>query len=70
MSDQANVALVLGMYNEFSRGDVAAVLTRIALQADLNFEGPSAIPWAGNWHGREGWRSSYRRSPRTSMTSR
>ena len=22
---------------------------------DLSYEGPSAIPWAGNWHGREGW---------------
>ena len=22
---------------------------------DLNFEGTSGIPWAGNWHGREGW---------------
>jgi ketosteroid isomerase-like protein len=24
-------------------------------QADLQFEGPSAIPWAGNRHGRDGW---------------
>ncbi|HLQ31938.1 MAG TPA: nuclear transport factor 2 family protein [Chloroflexota bacterium] len=22
---------------------------------DLIFEGTSGIPWAGNWHGREGW---------------
>jgi ketosteroid isomerase-like protein len=55
MSDQANVALVLRVYDEFSRGDIAAVLTHLDPQADLNFEGPSTIPWAGNWHGREGW---------------
>lgn len=55
MSDQANVALVLRVYDEFGRGDIAAVLTHLDPQADLNFEGPSTIPWAGNWHGREGW---------------
>ncbi len=55
MSDQANVALVLRVYDEFGRGDIPAVLTRLDPQADLNFEGPSTIPWAGNWHGREGW---------------
>jgi uncharacterized protein len=55
MSDQANVALVLSAYHEFSRGDIAAVLNHLDPRADLNFEGPSAIPWDGNWHRREGW---------------
>lgn len=55
MSDQANVALVLSVYDAFRRGDIAAVLNHLDPQADLNFEGPSAIPWAGYWHGREGW---------------
>jgi ketosteroid isomerase-like protein len=55
MSDQANVALVLSVYDAFRRGDIAAVLNHLDPQADLNFEGPSAIPWAGNRHGREDW---------------
>ena len=55
MSDPANVDLVLSVYDAFRRGDVAAILNHLDPQADLNFEGPSAIPWAGNRHGREGW---------------
>jgi uncharacterized protein len=55
MSDRANVALIESVYREFGRGDVAAVLNHLDPQADLNFEGPSLIPWCGNWHGREGW---------------
>jgi len=55
MSEQANLALVQGLYDAFNRGDIAAVLNSIDAEADLEFEGPKAIPWAGNWHGREGW---------------
>lgn len=55
MSDQANVALVLSVYDAFRRGDIAAILNHLDPHADLNFEGSSAIPWAGDWHGREGW---------------
>jgi ketosteroid isomerase-like protein len=55
MSDQANVALVLSVYDAFSRGDIAAVLDHLDPLAELNYEGPSAIPWAGNRHGREDW---------------
>jgi len=55
MSDQANVALVLSVYDAFSRGDVAAVLDHLDPLAELNFEGPSTIPWAGNRHGRGDW---------------
>ena len=55
MSEQANVRLIRELYDAFSRGDIVAVLKFIDPQADLNFEGPKAIPWAGNWHGREGW---------------
>jgi len=55
MNDQGNVALVLSVYDAFRRGDIAAVLNHIDPQAKLIFEGPSAIPWAGNRHGREDW---------------
>jgi uncharacterized protein len=55
MSEQANVRLIQQLYDAFSRGDVAAVLNFLDPQAELNFEGPKTIPWAGNWHGRDGW---------------
>jgi len=55
MRDEANVALVWSVYDAFSRGDIAAVLDHLDPLAELNFEGPSAIPWTGNRHGREGW---------------
>ncbi len=55
MSDQANVAVVLGGYDAFRRGDITAVLDLLDPQSDLNFEGPSTIPWAGHRQGREGW---------------
>ena len=55
MSEQANVGVIRELYEAFSRGDVAAVLNFLDPQADLDFEGPKSIPWAGNWNGREGW---------------
>lgn len=55
MSDPTNLALVLSVYDAFRRGDIATILNHLDPQADLHFEGPSAIPWAGNRHGRENW---------------
>ena len=55
MSEQANVCLIRELYDAFSRGDIVAVLNALDPEADLDFEGPKTIPWAGNWHGREGW---------------
>jgi len=55
MSEQANVLLIEELYAAFGRGDAVAVLNLLDPQADLEFEGPSTIPWAGNWHGRDGW---------------
>jgi ketosteroid isomerase-like protein len=58
-SEQANLGLVLDIYDAFRRGDVGAVLNSLDPQADLDFEGPKTIPWAGSWHGREGWASFF-----------
>jgi ketosteroid isomerase-like protein len=55
MNEQVNVALILNLYDAFRRGDIETILNHLDPQADLNFEGPSSIPWAGNQHGREGW---------------
>lgn len=59
MSEQANLDVVLGIYEAFTRGDIAAILDRLDPQAELAYEGPSAIPWAGNRRGRDGWTSFF-----------
>ena len=55
MSEQENLDSVAGIYEAFGCGDFAAVLNRINPQAELQFEGPSTVPWTGRFHGREGW---------------
>ena len=70
MSDQANIALVLSVYDAFRRGDIAAILKDLDPQADLNFEGPSAIPRAGNGADARVGQSISKRSARASTKSR
>jgi len=53
MSEQANVALVLSVYDAFRRGDVATILNHLDPQVEWNYEGPAAIPFAGIHHDRE-----------------
>jgi len=55
MNEEANVRLIQQLYDAFSRGDIGAVLNFLDPRADLIFEAPKTIPWAGNRHGREGW---------------
>jgi ketosteroid isomerase-like protein len=55
MGEQTNVDLVMGIYDAFRRGDIPGILNRLDAQADLQFEGTPAIPWAGHWQGRDGW---------------
>jgi ketosteroid isomerase-like protein len=55
MSEDANVRLIQELYDAFGRGDVAAVVNFLDPLSELSFEGPKAIPWAGVWHGRDGW---------------
>ena len=55
MSEQANLSLIRELYDAFIRADIGAVLNFLDPAADLEFEGPEVIPWAGHWHGREGW---------------
>lgn len=55
MNEPANVRLIRDLYDAFSRGDIPAVLNLLDPEADLAFEAPATIPWAGNRHGREGW---------------
>jgi SnoaL-like domain len=49
------VAIVQAICDAFGRGHIAGVLGRLDPEADLQFEGPTAIPWCGRWQGHEGW---------------
>ena len=55
MSQQDNLAVIMGIYEAFRRGDIPAILGTIDPQGDLHFEGPSTIPWAGLRRGIDGW---------------
>jgi uncharacterized protein len=55
MSEQTNIALVSSIYEAFSRGDIAAILNCLDPEAELVYEAPASIPWAGNRRGRDGW---------------
>lgn len=52
---ESNLDVVMRIYDAFSRGDLSALLERLDAQAELLFEGPTDIPWAGRYQGREGW---------------
>ncbi len=49
------LTVVTDIYEAFGRGDLPAVLSRIAPNADLQFEGPAEIPWTGRYVGHDGW---------------
>jgi uncharacterized protein len=54
MSEQANVDLILSVYDAFRRGEIATILNQLDPQVEWNNEGPATIPFAGIHHGREG----------------
>lgn len=69
MAAQENVQLIEDLYRTFLRGEIAGVLNVIHQDADLDFEGPTSITWAGNWRGRDGWLSFFQPSATTLMRS-
>ena len=54
MNDQSNSDIVQGTYEAIGRGDIPALLDLLADDVTWTFHGPSAIPFAGTRHGREG----------------
>ena len=54
MNDQSNSDIVQGTYEAIGRGDIPALLDLLADDVTWTFQGPSAIPFAGTRHGREG----------------
>ena len=51
MSEQNNTALIQDLYAAFGRGDIPAILSRLADDVEWTTEGPSAIPYAGKLTG-------------------
>jgi len=54
MSDQTNVAVLQQGYEAFGRGDIPAVLELLTDDVEWTMQGPSVIPHAGTYRGREG----------------
>ena len=55
MNRESTIAVVQRIYEMFGKGDIPAVLGCIDPNGELVFEGPSAVPWAGRYQGRDGW---------------
>jgi uncharacterized protein len=53
MSEQANEAVVRGIYDSFLRGDLPAVLEALTEDVEWSWYGPGELPFAGTWTGRE-----------------
>ncbi len=49
-----NVAVVQQAYEAFIRGDIPAVLESLTEDVEWTMQGPSVIPFAGTFRGREG----------------
>jgi uncharacterized protein len=54
MSEQTNVAVVQQAYEAFGRGDIPGVLELLTDDVEWTMQGPSVIPFAGTFRGREG----------------
>lgn len=53
MSEQRNIALVRQLYADFSRGDIPAILSRLATDVEWNEPPSGPPPFGGTHRGRE-----------------
>jgi ketosteroid isomerase-like protein len=54
MSADANIKTIMGVYEAFGRGDVAAILDAVTSDVDWAAEAdPAVAPWHGVRHGRD-----------------
>jgi ketosteroid isomerase-like protein len=54
MSERTNVGVVQQAYEAFGRGDIPAVLDLLTDDVEWTLQGPSVLPFAGTFRGREG----------------
>jgi ketosteroid isomerase-like protein len=50
----SNVAIVQGIYAAFGRGDIPAILERLANNVAWRINMPASVPYAGDTHGPDG----------------
>lgn len=49
----ANVQQVQDVFQRFGRGDVPAIMEMLADDVIIDFYGPSVVPYAGHWAGKD-----------------
>ena len=54
MSEANPIDTVKGVYDAFTRGDLASVIEVWGDEATLEWFGAEEIPYAGTWHGKDG----------------
>lgn len=54
MNEQQNIQTVRDAYSAFTRGDIQTVLDALTDDVDWELPGPSQIPYAGTFHGKNG----------------
>src|SRR5919199_1815223 len=54
MNERTKVGVVQQAYEAFGRGDIPAVLDLLTDDVEWTLQGPSVIPFAGTFRGREG----------------
>ena len=52
MSEQSNTALIQSLYAAFNSGDIQTLLANVAANAEWSNNGPSAVPYCGDFSGR------------------
>ena len=59
MNERTKVGVVQQGYEAFGRGDIPAVLDLLTEDVEWTLQGPSVIPFAGTFRGREGIEEFY-----------
>ncbi len=59
MNERTKVGVVQQAYEAFGRGDIPAVLDLLTDDVEWTLQGPSVIPFAGTFRGREGIEEFY-----------
>lgn len=52
-TQQDNIAATQKLFEAFGAGDIPEILEYVNDDIEINFYGPSTIPYAGTYHGRE-----------------
>src|SRR5580704_4518011 len=53
MNEAANTALIQRLYDAFSKGDIATILSNLTPDVEWIFEGPASVPFTGERRGIE-----------------